>query len=269
MWKVSLWRLFNTIKLPVEGAGISCKPLDAPCLLALQDLESEESVCTSRARCQRSPVTSAVFPQHPLLTNLNIMPLGKGKTFKGPRSIFIEHAKRLNSKLRSNKPVTSKETCFFNPKETRIRYYLFIYTNEEIDLSSERLNDLFRSIQLKNGRSTFQTQVCSFLRPCAFHQPLRNTNNDSPLQKLTIALNTLVEILYQESLFSSFILFPSGPTDKGSYVDITTYSVVTIDSQILRLKGIGRTYFSGVSEASFQPYLSCARVSLSSGSIPV
>lgn len=70
-------------------------------------------MCTFRARCLRSPVTSAVFPQHPLLTKLNIMPLGKGKTFKGPRSIFIEHAERLNSKLRDNKPVTNKEMLFF------------------------------------------------------------------------------------------------------------------------------------------------------------
>ena len=40
---------------------------------------------------------------------LNIVPVGKGKTSEGSVSISTEQAKRVNLKLRGNKPITSKE----------------------------------------------------------------------------------------------------------------------------------------------------------------
>lgn len=116
---------------------------------ALQGLGIGESVCTSGAGYWRSPVPAAVSLQHPLLTKLNIVPVGKQKTFKGPRSVFTEQAKRMNLKLRGSKPITSKEiyTSSLIPKRLELGIvYPCLQVKIYSDLISERLNDLFMAV---------------------------------------------------------------------------------------------------------------------------
>lgn len=45
---------------------------------------------------------SKMFLLYPLLTKLNIVPTGKGKMFKRPRTLCREKATRVNLELRNN-----------------------------------------------------------------------------------------------------------------------------------------------------------------------
>lgn len=107
------------------------------------------NLCTSGAGYWRSPVPAAVSLRHPLLTKLNIVPVGKENTFKGPRSVSTEQAKRMNLKLRGSKPITSKEiyTSSLIPKRLELGIvYPFLQARIFSDLISERLNDLFMAV---------------------------------------------------------------------------------------------------------------------------
>lgn len=101
------------------------------------------NLCTSGAGYWRSPVPAAVSLQHPLLPKLNIVPVGKENTFKGPRSVFPEQAKRVHLKLRGSKPITSKHiyTSSLIPKRLELGIvYPFLQVKIYSDLISERFN---------------------------------------------------------------------------------------------------------------------------------
>lgn len=89
------------------------KPLDVPGLPLLCRAWELGNLCTSGAGYWRSRVPAAVSLQHPLLTKLNIVPVGKENTLKGPRSVFTEQAKRMNLELRGNKFIISTVFLIF------------------------------------------------------------------------------------------------------------------------------------------------------------
>lgn len=49
------------------------------------------------------PYSFCSVPPAPITDEVDIVPVGKGKTFEGSISIFMEQAKRVNLKLRGNK----------------------------------------------------------------------------------------------------------------------------------------------------------------------
>ena len=78
------------------GEGDSCWPLGAT------------HPYPRRPRVLQEPFSSySVFVAAPLPTKLNTMPAGKGKIFKGTRTVFTEQAKMVNLELRSSKSITS------------------------------------------------------------------------------------------------------------------------------------------------------------------
>lgn len=89
-----------------------------------------ESVSTPGAGYWRSPVPSTVPLRHPLLSELNIVPVDEGKPFKGPDPFFLEQAKRVNLKSRGSKPKTSREiyaASYLIPKRLGQATSLFLF----------------------------------------------------------------------------------------------------------------------------------------------